>query len=875
MRSLRDLPFYDGREYAPDDIPIQEWLIREIAEHLTISQSKGIAWYEIPPARWDFLSEGQRFAWKLDQANGFLQLIGKRVYTRVTAWPFDHIAWAKDHAKMTTNPLPGYDNWLVGAQRRIKKLSSYEKYVFQGVELPARSFLERGYEWVRKQTSEPEIARMFRQAKRIEANAISRLGGTPLTPEQMQWLLARSFAIGMPSWKMVNAQNEYGLQDLAHIFDTVDWSVDGHFQKCIRVRFCDPHTDQITEHYVTVICIGKAPRINLLEMKHSPWLTIPDDAGFPYEMLLIEDIVPGNIARKEAEKAIKAVVDMRAAYREHDLLEPPEYRRQAAQALAANDQMVNGTELYSTRIRTYGRIAVWGDTPQECLERAETMANLFRDRHFKVGHPRGQYRVLREFVPNEPQSTKAYRNQTEVLYRVSGAPQVSTRLGDRQGWPLGATINGSPSPVLFNPFYAITDLKRSGVFLIDGENGCGKSLLAQLLAYYATQSGIHTTYLNPTGPLTGLSSLFPNNTRVIDIDRSPPGTLSPWRLIPTPEKAAYRDPKKTPEQNEAEWKRAIANAKSERRDRALDLSIDALPWDIVEDSRTRGLLRVLINEVGGEEDRHFGQVIELLQEMYPRKPGVNRSNKKLRISPTSEEALVEKILNAILDERDNQYGALYFGTPDFDLRWTRPDEEFDAMLTIVNIPGVDAPRTTERKYWQTKQRRSLILTRQAVEYTSRAIYTREMTTPKLILLDEAKILEIGGGESTDVFVSRVALDTRKWRAAIGWISQLPSHLMRFGLSTLASTVFMGHLEGEEAQTDACTMLNIPTNAGYQTTFGTLNPNATRNPKSSQLYYRDWVIRDAHNQVGVFRIDMRLQPELLRAFDPTAKLVKVA
>ena len=85
--------------------------------------------------------------------------------------------------------------------------------------------------------------------------------------------------------------------------------------------------------------------------------------------------------------------------------------------------MTRGVEVAAARVHGWFRLAVAGRTEEECLERARQRDDLLpRSRRVSIEHPRGQYGLLREFIPGEPVSTAAYRRRLPALYVVGGCP---------------------------------------------------------------------------------------------------------------------------------------------------------------------------------------------------------------------------------------------------------------------------------------------------------------------------------------------------------------------------------------------------------------------------------------------------------------------
>ena len=151
-------------------------------------------------------------------------------------------------------------------------------------------------------------------------------------------------------------------------------------------------------------------------------------------------MLSGGEARQAIQRKLLVVRDMQRHYAEHDLDEPLALDRQAHQAREVEDQMTRGVDVAAARVHGWFRLAVAGRTEEECLERARQVTTSYRVARVGIEHPRGQYGLLREFIPGEPVSTSAYRRRLPALYVSAGVPTASSRLGDRRGPYVGYTV---------------------------------------------------------------------------------------------------------------------------------------------------------------------------------------------------------------------------------------------------------------------------------------------------------------------------------------------------------------------------------------------------------------------------------------------------
>jgi hypothetical protein len=613
------------------------------------------------------------------------------------------------------------------------------------------------------------------------------------------------------------------------------------------VTATNPTTDRVSVRYVTTLILGKPPELEVPD-PDAPWLTLVDRLPFPTELGATVHLLSGTEAAGEAAKKLSVIRDMQDAYEEQGQGRdtPPVFERQAKHARKSEDQMRNARDVLAARVHGWYRITVWGNTGEEALKRAEATKKLFVDHQWEVHHPLiGQYRLTRELMPCEPLSTDSHLRRMELVAFASGMPHVAAKVGDGRGPVLGATVGAGRQTVTFDTHYSTEVSERSGVVLLAGEPGAGKSALLALIAAAAVRRGIRTTMLDPSGPLAGLCDLFPGQSQHLSLSNAPAGTLSPWRLIHQPRRWHFEKDGVPASEVDRLWQESLAEAYSERIEAAEDAALGTLPWALAEHKETASVLREVIRAVGGAPGGSFPDVIERLQ-------GHSDHGKKIAAE--------------LAAAGESPRGALYLGRIDREAI-TSAEQDFASTLTVVSFPGLETPNPRlDRRYWKVATRRAAVLLQLALQYTSRAIYTGSMSDRKLVPMDEMRLFN--GDATSQAFGARIAYDSRKWNACVPMSTQIPKHHLGMGLEALASTVMVGHLEHEDAAGDACDLLHVPRGCGYEQVFGTLNPNANRRNGARQQPYRDWVVRDVFGQIE--RVRITLPSELHAAIDTTAR-----
>lgn len=157
-----------------------------------------------------------------------------------------------------------------------------------------------------------------------------------------------------------------------------------------------------------------------------PWLAETDRLPFPVEWSMNLTVLDGDQAKKAVQRKLLVIRDMQKHYAEHGLDEPLALERQVEQARQVEDEMTTGRDVQATRVHGWYRVAVWGETREECRERARILIDRYRKRQVTIARPKGQWGLLREFIPGEPLSDAAYQRRLPALYFAAGVPQTAS-----------------------------------------------------------------------------------------------------------------------------------------------------------------------------------------------------------------------------------------------------------------------------------------------------------------------------------------------------------------------------------------------------------------------------------------------------------------
>ncbi len=406
--------------------------LREIDGHLAFTGSEAWAWFTLPTQRWAFRSEAQRLSLVLGSGDAYAGLAGHTIHLRVTSRPYPVAAWARELDLRTPSPLPDArgESWgdhLVRSQRHLRVSTMADKQVYLGVRLAARGSIDGLVERLLRRPARRELGRLRQHAERIaEMVAAPALQGAPASAADMEWLLRRSIGVGLPAPTALSpvTDGHWEAEDLPALDDAVEHAVEP-FARTVRVVGHDAAGHRVERH-VAVLSVGRMDEIEVPDSAHDPWLAQTDRLPFPVEWSVRADVLTGADAQEAIQRRLLVVRDMQRHYAEHDLDEPLALERQARHARVVEDEMTQGADVLATRLHGWFRLAVSGSTEEECLERARRVVSSYRSRRMSVEHPKGQYALLREFVPGEPLATTAHRRRLPVVYFAAGLPTASS-----------------------------------------------------------------------------------------------------------------------------------------------------------------------------------------------------------------------------------------------------------------------------------------------------------------------------------------------------------------------------------------------------------------------------------------------------------------
>ncbi|GIE79910.1 ATPase [Actinoplanes philippinensis] len=829
-----------------DRDPSVELAISEIAGHLTFTQSTVTAWYYLPEVRWAFRPDAEREALLSAISEQYAGLAGFRLHLRRTTRPFPADEWARTVDSFTAKPLPdvhGATSWsdhLVAAQRHLLSVNHAEGQTFLGVTFARRSlgdtFSERILRAFGKGTSDGERRKLGRTVEQFDEvlNAFG-MRGRRVTPQELEWLLYRSVALGMapPGLLSPVTNGHWETGDLLALTEAVE-------------RYRTPYGSTVKlinrmsgeERHVAVLSVGRMEPLEIPE-KHEPWMHFHERLPWPMELSSRIDILGATGSFKNLEHRLRMIRSQQLDYAEHGIDAPPELERLAKRALVIGDEMTTGLPTDSARAHGWHRIAVSGATREECLERARRLIQLYsRELRISLQHPKNQDQLAREFIPGEPIANTGYVRRMPVKLLAAALPQAASTVGDRRGDLIGRTAGTCRRPVFLDLHFPMEVRERSGLGVFVAEPGGGKSTLMGALGYLNARRGVQVTLLDPSGPLARLCQMpeLRPYSRVLNLTGSEQGTLAPYSLIPTPVRSEFP----TGPAGDREYEIAVSNARAERRMLVQDICSMLVPPQVAKEASTATLLRHAVRQVPAEETSTLDDVVRTLQAL--------------------DDDEGKELANLLLDTAEMPLALLFFGHPPQHLLGA------DAALTVITMAGLRLPDLKiEREYWSAEESLALPMLHTAHRLAVRRCYGGSMSSRKMVGLDEAHFME--GWRSGRSFLVRLARDSRKWNLAALVASQNPRDILGLDVQNLVSTVFVGRIaEDQEIASEALRLLRVPVHDGYEATLASLSQ--VDSASQHRLGFREFVMRDVDGRVQKVRVDVSYVDGLLEHLDTT-------
>jgi hypothetical protein len=813
--------------------------LRRIDEHVTTGKHR-MAWYTLPPQRWNFRTEQDRHALLNSVAMAYAGLVGHKLHLRVTTQPYPVDEWGRELDAAFPGSLPGWGSHIVSEQKRLLPLSLSTKLVHLGVELKAPAY--------KPHARDEELVKI--------GTALSRPGieARQATAEELSYLLHRSCSIGAPSaLTLPPATSVWEATDIPAFTDQVEWIAEPFARSVQLVGTVGK--ERYVRHNV-VLTLGRMLDVPIPEVME-PWLSRADRLrGIPVEWSIMAEVLSQSSMRKFTKNTLSRITSQVEHYEEHSRPMPIALSRQASRVQEVTDEVTDTNPLH-TRMNVWVRAAVSGDTEAEALDQAQSLAALY-DPHLPMLRGKDQWHTLREFIPGNWLSNPAHKRLMPVKTFAGALPTSTPVVGHRNGFHLGRTSGTAQRAVCWHPWHAMEVSERSGLTVVTGKPGAGKSTLSGVLIYNSVLAGVPTLALDPSGPLARLCSIpaLADYARAVDLMDAEPGALNPYAMIPDPRVEHYeveREPGETEEsfhdrreQASIAYHRATKSAPAARRALVHDTLMSLLPEAITRNERTFAVLSTAIRQAPAT-------VTSSPREVLRRMWAMNDEHARLIADTLADLAELPQV--RLVFPEDEQEPELLL------------DDEL--LLQVMTMRGNVLPEPGKpRAEWTLAEMIGLPLLNLAAHLSSQHIYRRDRNERKLLVVDEVhQLTSIAAGQALARGMSR---DSRKHNARVVFLGQNSKDTLVAGVENLVDTVFAGLTEGEEEIRGNLKLLGVPIGAGYESVLPALSPNARQNTTRSG--FREFIFRDGDG--GIERIQIDVPAPLMAVLDTTADPTKV-
>lgn len=849
---------------APDD-----WALSAVVNHVTFTSDPGmlgddrmIAWYVAEPQQWSFRSVAEGESMIRAAAAQMSDLVGTTLYIRVTTRPYPVSHWARACYDNAADPQPGFQAMMDRDQLHAAQSAQVDKLVFYGVDLGARGKTLAVLAKMSASVIDREMAALQARLDRVDAvMRESGLDASPASPSDMDWLLARSMALGCPV-PVPHPGEQFPAaldrDDLAAFAATSSWSAEP-LSPTVQVT-TSVGGSQVTRH-VCVLTVSRMSDIAIPE-EHQPWMAKADQLPFSVEWSARIDIRSADEISKEMTKLGNRVDGQMSHWADdHGKRPPKQLARQARRTGDVEDEMRTGFTGLSTRTRGWYRIAVSGETEQEALDRAAAVISHYKPQ-IRIARELGQYHLAREFVPGEPLATTAHARKFPVLKVAAGLPAISAEVGDKRGFHIGETAGLVKRQVCMDPWFLTEVMEVGGLVPCVGGLGSGKTMLMGVIAYKSILSGVRGAAMDPSGRMQNMLRLpeLAKITRSVSLLGGRPGSLGPYGVVPDPSRELVRlDCDDPSDENEVNDRFALADAaaRAMRRDLAMETLRWCLPYAMGRDERVLRYLRTAIATLPDRRSTSATQIIDYLDK---------------------QDAAGKEIARELTIASQRELGRLFF----HDGKGHYSDEFFvdePARFTVFDLKGLLQPTgDIPLEEYTADELLARPIMRLASWTALNLIYRADPHERKLFILDEAHEITEGSGAGR-ALVHKIATDSRKNNLAAFVATQNASAVLgERSINNFAGAAFVGRTADEQAQKDALKLLGKPEGVGYEERLGNLS---RRRRSGDALPYREFIYRDGLGGDGgrggmeKIRVSAMHHPELFAALDSTADPTKRA
>lgn len=794
--------------------------LRAVQGNITLTAEEVTVWFVLDPRTTSFRPHRAAEDEMRQDALALAQLTGRRCYIRTSTRPHSVKQWAEDTWKDAENhaePLPDYDEFLIREQTHMERMDFAEKWVYLGVRMTS----------FRRFPTDPqrEISRLSTDIKELQyALESSSLGAKPAQTSDMEWLLRRSVALGL-SYPRVDHVGDYDESNIGALEARANWCAEP-MSKHITVTGEVPDVAQPVTREVSVLTLGRLNEQDIPRSEPTGWMQRTDRLSFPVEWSATIDVIPEDRTRRRMRGALDTISDQMEHYvSEHRMEAPRSLARQKELATDIQEQLDSNHGGLAIRTEGWYRLAVAAPTVDELNERVAKIRELYKNTAELVLTP-NQYKTAREFIPGEPLSTGAYKRPMSVVALASAVPQGTAEVGDRHGIYLGYTAGSALRAVAWAPHFDMesSTRDRSGLMVIAGELGSGKSFAFGSLVYRNVMQGDHAYVLDPSDLLGGLCNLpeLKPYARYVNLMKGRSGELNPYAVVDDPVADHFED--------EADYERELSNARGTRTSLMQDILSQFLPKGMRSSEVTESIINRVLMDVEPVPSSTSADVLRALEEI-----SAGRSNTDLgqehRIRATD-------LLKTYKRLAQTPIGKLIFGEPE-ELAEGEHDEsaDQDVRLTVYTLNGIVIPTPEQIASGELgeTERLSVSIVQLAAWLVQSRIYQGDRHQRKTLAIDEGKTLAAFSAGKT--LITKSATDSRKHNTRFLLCSQNVTHF-DFGdsedsLGNLVGAALIGQTKSPNAVAAALQVLRAPLGEGYEAIIENLRPARNRRDEAKR------------------------------------------
>jgi hypothetical protein len=785
--------------------------LRATIGHVTFDDTEVFAWFAVAGISHGFHPVYDIEAAITSDAVAYSKLQGRQIKIRSTTRPYSVRQWAKDtydDAVASGTPVASFGREFLPASQKHMQASSFsEKWVYMGVRLST----------FRRHANDPlrELNGLRTQLDDLaQSLATSSLRATPATVEDMEWLIRRSVALGVPMPR-IGVAADYERTDIAALEAQAEWTGEP-VAKHITVTAKVPGAEEALSMKVAVLTLGRLSDQVIPQEQQTGWMQRTDRLGFPVEWVATIEVVPEQRTQGWIRGRMDIIRDQMKHYvDEHGISAPASLNRHMA--IATDIQTQLDSDHGGTAIRTQGwyRVAVAAPTVELLRDRVAKLRQVYGARAELIETP-NQYHTAREFIPGEKLATGAHRRRMSVTTLAAAIPQGTAEVGDKCGVVLGYTAGSAMRAVAWHTHWDMELRDRSGLLVIAGGLGSGKTFALGGIVYESVMSGVQWSVLDPSDRLGRLCELpeLKGRARYINLMKGRAGELSPYRVVADPVREHY--------DTEVEWQRAVSDAQGTRTTLMTDVLFSFLSKSTREASETDSVLTRALSEVAAERTSSPTDVLVALENIA--QGAVHKDLGESHRIKARDLLITYRRLAA------TPIGKLIF--PPANAEPLDDFEDDDVLLNVYTLNGMNIPSAdviASGNLTETARLSMSVMTLAAWLVQSR-IYLGDPHRRKGLAIDEGKtITTIDAGKN---LITKTATDSRKFNLRAILCSQNVTHFdmdsdSEDSLGNLVGAALIGATEDGTAVDAALKVLRAPLNEGYGAILKTLRPRAQR------------------------------------------------